>query len=519
MQPVMGNLYDTKPLGDILIRSGRSAHGRDRFPWKDFHQLLLLSWEQRWKTSGSKQPFPLFWSEALQRGGIYLEPPVKGSKPSLRSESFSFPPGGKGENSAKGFGFVAYPTVQFYEGRMANSPWIQELPDSITQVTWGGWAEIHPETAKNLGIEKGDVLEVRSDFGALRIPARPNYSVHPETVAVPLGQGHTSYGRFASGLPGNPMSLFPPPPDEPGGARPLHVALEKTGDSFPIANTDGGFYAHGRHILETTTLEKYRNDLSAGRKPDITVPLPAGWDRKRDFYDPHVHPDYRWAMVVDLDRCTGCGACVVACYAENNVAFVGREQILKGREMSWIRVQRYFDREGHRVHWLIMLCQHCDSAPCESVCPIYAPQHSIEGLNNQVYNRCFGTRFCSQNDPYKVRRFNWFTWTRPWPLDLQLNPDVTVRQKGIMEKCSFCIQRIRDAKLRAREKDRMVQDGDFTTACAQTCASGALIFGNLKDPESRVSRLIHSPRAYQVLHHLNTKPAVIYLKRIEQKEI
>jgi molybdopterin-containing oxidoreductase family iron-sulfur binding subunit len=518
LQPVMGNLYDTMPLGDLLIRSGRAAYGRNRFPWKDFHELLLLSWEQRWKNSGSTQDFTLFWAQALQRGGMYLEPPHRSVEPVVRtSDTFSFPPPGQKDSAGDRLHFAAYPTIQFYDGRMANSPWIQELPDSITQVTWGGWAEIHPETAKILGIEKGDLLELRSDFGSMTIPARPIYGVHPQTIAVPIGQGHTDYGRFASGLPGNPMALFPPEPEDGGGARPLTVTLKKTGDSFPVANTDGSFFVHGREILSVTTLEKYRNDLSARAKPDITPPLPAGWDRKKDFYDSHVHGMYRWAMVVDLDRCIGCGACVVACYAENNVAFVGREQMLKGREMSWIRVQRYFDPVDHRVHWLVMLCQHCDSAPCESVCPIYAPQHSIEGLNNQVYNRCFGTRFCSQNDPYKVRRFNWYTWQRPWPLDLQLNPDVTVRQKGVMEKCSFCIQRITDAKLRAREKGRLVQDGDFTTACAQTCPTDALIFGNLKDPESRVSKLIQNPRAYQVLHHLNTKPAVIYLKRIEQK--
>jgi molybdopterin-containing oxidoreductase family iron-sulfur binding subunit len=518
IQPVMGNLYDTLPLGDILIGSGRRAFGSEHFPWKDFHALLLQSWERKWKESAPDPSFQVYWSRVLQQGGEFVEEEERNGGPGRPApEKFSFPPAPPGMQEGA-LRAVVYPTIQFYDGRMANSPWIQELPDPVTQVTWGGWAEIHPETARGLQIRKGDLLEIRSDYGLLTIPALPIPTVPRQTVALPLGQGHGAYGRFAERLPGNPMALFPPETDPVHGISPLTVSLRRNGGSFRIANTDGSLYEHGRHVLETTTLEKYREEISSRKKPDITLPLPSGWDRKIDFYDAHEHGDYRWSMVVDLDRCIGCGACVTACYAENNVAFVGREQILNGREMSWIRVQRYFLPEEDQVRWVVMLCQHCDAAPCESVCPIYAPHHSIDGLNNQIYNRCFGTRFCSQNDPYKVRRFNWYTWERPWPLDLQLNPDVTVRQKGIMEKCSFCIQRIAEAKINARENDRPVRDGDFTTACAQTCPTNALVFGNLKDPESRVSQLVRNPRAYQVLHHLNTKPAVIYLKRIEQKK-
>jgi molybdopterin-containing oxidoreductase family iron-sulfur binding subunit len=294
------------------------------------------------------------------------------------------------------------------------------------------------------------------------------------------------------------------------------VTIERLPDRFGIAATSGSFTDLGRDILEHEDFDHHKEKVAAGYKPHITPPLPEGYHKEVDFYGPHRHAEYRWAMIVDLDRCIGCGACVVACYAENNVAFVGRKQMLNMREMSWIRAQRYFERDTHRAGWLVMLCQHCDSAPCEAVCPVFAPHHSPEGLNNQVYNRCFGTRFCSQNDPYKVRRFNWFTWTRPKPLDMQLNPDVTVRQKGIMEKCSFCIQRIVAAKVTARNEDRPLRDGEFTTACAQTCPTDALIFGNLLDPQSRVAKLMQDSRAYQVLHHLNTKPAVIYLKRLTQ---
>jgi len=400
---------------------------------------------------------------------------------------------------------------------MANRPWIQELPDPMTQTTWGGWIEIHPQTAEKLDIQKGDLLEIRSPFGALRVPAIPIFTVPPNTLAMPIGQGHTHYGRYATNLPANPMELFPPDTDPlSSGIRgpSFRVTVKKLSGEFAIAHTDGSFFQHGREIARQISYADFQQAVASGHKPEIDYPLPIGYEPGKDFYPAHSHKDYRWAMAVDLDRCIGCGACVVACYAENNVAIVGREQMLNGREMSWIRVQRYFDEDKPIARWLVMLCQHCDSAPCESVCPIFAPQHSVEGLNNQVYNRCFGTRFCSQNDPYKVRRFNWFTFTRPYPLDIQLNPDVTVRQKGVMEKCSFCVQRIVEAKIRAREKGRKVKDGDFTTACAQTCPTNALIFGSLKDPDSRVSQLINDPRAYQVFRHLNTKPAVIYLKRV-----
>jgi molybdopterin-containing oxidoreductase family iron-sulfur binding subunit len=250
----------------------------------------------------------------------------------------------------------------------------------------------------------------------------------------------------------------------------------------------------------------------------LTLPLPEGYDPRRDFYPAHDHDGYRWGLVVDLDRCIGCGACAAACYAENNLGVVGERRMLQGREMAWLQVQRYLDPDRpQRVIFLPMMCQHCDNAPCESVCPVYAPHHDKEGLNNQIYNRCIGTRFCVQNCPYKVRRFNWFTWQWPDPLPLQLNPDVTVRAKGVMEKCSFCVQRIKAGHNAAKNEQRAIRDGEVVTACAQTCPTGALVFGNLMDPASRVRRLVDDPRAYQVMGYLNTKPAVIYLKKVVQE--
>ncbi len=265
---------------------------------------------------------------------------------------------------------------------------------------------------------------------------------------------------------------------------------------------------------EAISYKEYRKTL--GSKPDIVMPLPSGWNREVDFYPSHRHVDYRWGMVIDLDRCIGCQACVMACYAENNVINVGQKDVSMGREMSWLHIERYFEAEQPFARFLPMLCQHCDSAPCESVCPVFAPNHSKEGINNQVYNRCIGTRDCNQNCPWKVRRFNWHPWKRDYPLEWQLNPDVTVREQGVMEKCSFCIQRIIYAKTEAKSEGRKVRDGEFTTACAQTCPVDAITFGNLMDPESRVSKLCAQARAYQVLGGLNTKTAVIYLEKITQ---
>jgi anaerobic selenocysteine-containing dehydrogenase/Fe-S-cluster-containing dehydrogenase component len=521
LQPVTGTVFDTKPLGDILMRVERKIQGQPSLPDRDFHLFLLEAWKQEWRKTGESRSFEAFWLERVQEGGSWPPGESKGVVGLSLTPSFDFAfPYPEERHGAGVYDLVMYPTIQFYDGRMADRPWIQELPDPLTQVTWGGWVEVHPDTAQKLGIRKGDVLQLHSPHGNLLVPALPIPTVPKGTLAVPIGQGHGTFGRYATGLPANPFRLLsgdtePVSQGLMGHSTPVSVKRQK--EHFPIANTDGSFHQHGRHMVQAMEWSQFLKAGAAGQRPELDYPLPEGFDPKKDFYPSHHHKEYRWCMVVDLDRCIGCGACVVACYAENNVALVGRKRVLEGREMSWLRVQRYFEEGEPTARFLVMLCQHCDAAPCESVCPVFAPHHSSEGLNNQVYNRCFGTRFCSQNDPYKVRRFNYFTYTRPQPLDLQLNPDVTVRQKGVMEKCSFCIQRIVAAKIRARSEGRKVRDGDFTTACAQTCPTDALVFGSLLDPESRVSKLIREARAYQVFRHLNTKPAVIYLKRLTQE--
>jgi len=521
MQPVMGPIFDTREAGNVLLETARLAGVGEKLPWSDFYERLQDTWQNVWQAGPRNEEFDQYWNHLVQHGGVWREAELPAKRIDLGSDfTYTFLAPEMETTAAGSYPLVIYPTIQFFDGRGANRPWLQELPDPVSQTTWGGWVELHPKTAAELKVAKGEMLKLATPHGEITAPALPLYSVPEGTLALPIGQGHEHYGRFAEARPANPLALMGADLDHLSGGITIatRVRAQRGEGCYEIANTDGNFFQEGRDLIEMESVASYLEARHDGRPADVDTPLPSGFNPHRDIYPVHEHKEYRWLMVVDLDRCIGCGACVVACYAENNVAIVGREQMLMGREMSWLRIQRYFSEEEKKIRYLPMLCQHCDEAPCESVCPIFAPQHSVDGLNNQVYNRCFGTRFCSQNDPYKVRRFNWFTFTRDTPLDWQLNPDVTVRQKGVMEKCSFCVHRIVAAKIEAKGKgQKRIPDGDFTTACAQTCPTGAITIGNLIDPESRVAKMIKDARAYQVLRELNTKPAVIYLRRLTQE--
>jgi len=521
MQAVMGPVFSTRPSGDVLLSLGRSLKGEKAFPEKDFYEVVRRSWVSAGKrTPQTPEDDETGWQEALKRGGSFGARPGTRPKPVKPSGSWTgmtSPSETTGNVAGNGLAFIACPTIQFFDGRLANRPFMQELPDPVTQVTWTGWVEINPETASRMGVRQGDMVTIRSESGTVEAAAYLYPWIEPGTIAMPIGNGHTAFGRYAGSESGNPALLFGGGLDEAGG--PLRsvptVTVKRAGTSVALAHTDGSADQHGRNIVRSVTLANFAKE--AANPPDVVLPLAKGFSKERDFYSPHRHDAYRWCMAVDLDRCIGCGACVAACYAENNVAVVGRRQVVKGREMAWLHIQRYMEREEPFIRFLPMLCQHCDEAPCESVCPVFAPNHSKEGINNQVYNRCIGTRFCNQNCPYKIRRFNWFLWKHDPPLEWQLNPDVTVRGKGVMEKCSFCIQRVNEARIRARSENRLIRDGEVLPACVQTCPADALIFGNLKDPKSRVSAMVGEARAYQVLGELNTKPGVIYLKRITQR--
>lgn len=507
-QPVMEPLYDTRALGDILLLLSTRLENKEKLPWKNFYFYLRDQWKELYQRIKPDVDFETFWTESVRRGGNFQSVATKSVQlnPEVFQKSFQ-PPVFAG--AGQGFALIPYPSLAFYDGRMANRPWLQELPDPLSQIVWENWLEIHPSDAKQLGIKKNDLIEIQSPAGQIKLPAHISKGVRSGTVAIPVGQGHGAFGRYANGRGASPISLLSPEAEAESGALIWYgtrVTLRRTELKQLLASTVGSDRSHDRGIIETISLTALQSEMAKKEPPHLLR-----------MYPEHRHEKHRWGMVIDLNACVGCSACVVACSAENNIAIMGKDEVAYGREMSWIRIQRYDEGTDERPdhHFIPMLCQHCDSAPCEPVCPVYATYHNSEGLNAQVYNRCVGTRYCSNNCPYKVRRFNWYTAQWPEPLNLQLNPDVTVREVGVMEKCTFCVQRIRAAELTAKEEKRELRDGEIVPACSQTCPTRAIVFGDLNDPKSEVSKLSHDPRGYHVLEPLNTQPAITYLKKIK----
>ncbi len=518
LQPAMGKLFPAPHIGDVILET---AFGNEK-PAENYKAYLFSKMVSARKIEDEKR-----WVQLLQVGGA-IDPIAKSAAPPIKlaPEKIRGVLGKTVEPYPSQLTFTAMPSIRFFDGRGANKPWLCEIPDPLSRVAWQSPVLMHPQTAKNHNVAQEDIIEIESQWGRLEAPVYVNEFVRPGQLVMSIGQGHRAYGRYAEQKGVNPFEILPPDAqaDSQGSAFSTdQIAIRRTGRTLKLAR----MYGSRTQEQRTLALSADMKELNQGQAPKkvgltmddfpLTLPLPEGYNPRRDFYPPHDHDQYRWAMVVDLDRCIGCGACTAACYAENNIGIVGEEQVINGREMSWLSVERYQDPQRmEKITFLPLPCQHCDNAPCESVCPVYAPHHSKEGLNNQIYNRCIGTRFCVQNCPYKVRRFNWFAWQWPEPMNLQLNPDVTVRSKGVMEKCSFCIQRIKAAHSHAKNEQRLIRDGEVIPACVQTCPTDALVFGSLMDKQSRVRQMVDDPRAYQALGYLNTKPAVIYLRKVLQ---
>ena len=506
LQPTMMPIRDARPMGDVLLTVGRtvlgSEEGKGPLPWTAFEQYLKTTWAA---VAGDQ------WEAVLQQGGIWKD--VAPVAVTARVGAVEAPPVAL-EGEGSGLVLWAYPSLRFYDGRSASRAWLQETPDPITQAVWDAWVEVPAETAGKLGVANGDVLKISSPHGAIELPAYVSPSLHPSVVAIPLGHRYAPYhiDRYVNAppTPMSPAALLPPGAEQASGALRylgVRVTLAKTGTRRPLAILQATHDQDHREIAQHVDLAAARERALKGKALE---------PERVSMYPKIKYPGYRWGMAVDTDACIGCGACMVACQAENNVPIVGKAQAAYGRQVHWLRVERWAEGKPDHPHnsFLPMFCQHCEIAPCEPVCPVFAAYHTEEGLNAQVYNRCVGTRYCGNNCPYHVRRFNWFYYQWPAPLEVQLNPDVTVRQLGVMEKCTMCVQRIVAGKDRARDEKRPVRDGDILTACQQTCPTSAITFGNLKDEGSEVAKQAHSPRAYEVLEELGTHPAVRYLKKV-----
>jgi molybdopterin-containing oxidoreductase family iron-sulfur binding subunit len=410
---------------------------------------------------------------------------------------------------------------KLFDGRHANNPWLLELPDLMTKIVWDNAAFLSPATAKALSVQNGDVLTLsREGAGSVEIPAWVFPGQADNTVTVNVGWGRKVAGRYGNdaGFDVYPLRTS----DALGFADGAKVS--KTGKDHHLVQTQEHQSMEGRPLAIDATVEQYKKDPFFGmwRTPDPkTLPL----------WKPVEYKDHKWGMVIDLSSCTGCNACVVACQAENNIATVGKDQVNRNREMHWIRIDRYFlgdDESNPKAAIQPVACVQCEDAPCENVCPVNATAHSPEGLNDMAYNRCIGTRYCANNCPYKVRRFNYLEFEGgplgstpatlygdiPETRKMQFNPDVTVRMRGVMEKCTYCVQRIQEAKIASKREERPIRDGEITPACAQTCPADAIHFGDLNDPASRVAKESKIDRQYHLLSELGTHPRTTYLGKI-----
>ncbi|ATB48612.1 TAT-variant-translocated molybdopterin oxidoreductase [Corallococcus macrosporus] len=401
------------------------------------------------------------------------------------------------------------PDAKVFDGRFGANPWLQELPDPITKVTWDNAAQVSPATAARLGLERGSRVRLEARGRALEAPVLVVPGQADDTVTLPLGYGRARGGPVAAGVGFNAYALrLQDAPWAVAGAR-----LTRLEGHHAFALTQEHWRMEERPLALQTTRENFEAHEDAMLKA-FQEPMP-------HLYPPvprPVAPPHRWGMAIDLHRCTGCSACVVACQAENNIPSVGREQVLRGREMHWLRIDRYFlgSDDDPGVITQPLMCVHCEYAPCEYVCPVAATVHSDEGLNQMVYNRCIGTRYCSNNCPYKVRRFNYLSYTGGEPLARTYrNPDVSVRSRGVMEKCTYCVQRIEAARITARVEGRAIRPGEVITACAQACPTQALVFGDLNHPDAAVSRLHADARHYALLHELGTRPRGVHLIRLK----
>ena len=505
-QPTIRPLYQTRAFEDGLIKWAKLTNKtnilNNTSSWYNYlkknSKLSISEWNQFLKigyVSKTKQDVRVK-ARAFQTTALKL----------LKKEKTS---------DTNKYELTLYVTSSLKDGSLANVPWLQEFPDPITKICWDNYFCVSPATAKKNSLKEGQIIEIRTSYKTpqnLKGPVHIQPGQADSVIAIALGYGREKAGTVANavGINAYPLAQITKDGDMIGAALPIEI--NATNQFIPLANVQGHHSMEGRQIVVETTLKKYlKNPGSAIHRHKLF-----------SLWSDHSYPEHKWGMVIDLNTCTGCSACITACQSENNIPTVGKDLVLQGREMHWIRVDRYYKGSPENPEALHqpVVCMHCDNAPCETVCPVAATVHSNEGTNDMIYNRCVGTRYCANNCPYKVRRFNWFNYAKTQhaePMNKAANPEVTVRSRGVMEKCTFCIHRIRSAQAQAKLENRTLKDGDIQTACQQSCPTGAIVFGDLKDKTSKVHRLFNGSDAYTLLEELNTKPAVRYRVKIRNK--
>lgn len=549
VQPTINPVFNSRQAEESLLIWSDNAV-------KEYYQYVRNNWEKNILPAVGSS-----WKEVLQKGVFATAEKPAGAYtfslslaavvPSILNNSKSLD---------KDVQLQVYESIPMRDGKHANNAFLQELPDPVSKVTWDNYVAIAPKYAEKLGFKEFDIVSVKADNGySIDLPVLIQPGQAPGTVSVALGYGRTKVGKAGDNVGKN---AYPFVSFSNGTLKyATTVKLTATGGREELAQTQTHYSFEGRNVIREATFAEYKKNPAAGSGNDHAK------HKTYDLWDKYEKPGNNWVMAIDLNACTGCGSCIVACNVENNIPVVGKDEVRRRREMHWIRIDRYYsfnqeadahadsaEHAGHEGHGnginavtkekeiahlkeeqmnnvsvvhQPMLCQHCDHAPCETVCPVLATVHSSDGLNHMAYNRCVGTRYCANNCPYKVRRFNWFNYWNDSRFDnylnneftqLVLNPDVTTRSRGVMEKCSMCIQRIQAGKLQAKIEKRPLKDGDIKMACQQACSANAIIFGDSNDPESEVSKALRSERIYYVLEEINVQPGIGYMTKIRNTD-
>ena len=523
-QPTINKLFDTRQAQESLLvwsATPNVSEGEENPAANQVKEDIYYAYiKNYWRTNlfpkqSNYAVFTEFWDNTLQAGifnvsgnpssVVYSTANIADCASKLKSPE-------PGEREIE---FSLYENIGIGDGRQANNPWLQELPDPVSKVCWDNYLAVSKTFADKNRLKLGDIVIVNNLF---ELPILIQAGQAENTVSIALGYGRSSAGKVADGLGQNAFRLV-----QNNGTRIYSgrdIQLVPTGTNYIFALTQTHHTLHGRDHVRSAALKEYEENPSAGNEAHV-----AAEKKQQSLYNEREFKGHRWALAIDLNLCTGCSACVIACQAENNVAVIGRDEVRKKRIMHWIRIDRYYAEkaEDPDVYFQPVMCQQCDNAPCENVCPVSATQNSSEGLNDMIYNRCIGTRYCMNNCPYRVRRFNWFEYANNDKFDynmnsslgkLVLNPDVVVRSRGVAEKCSFCVHRIQEKKLGAKLENRELMDGEIKPACLQSCPADAIVFGDRNMPGSEISEAFANERNYFLLEEVNTYPSVGYLTKI-----